>query len=77
MPVITKILRVIRSYYLRHKFFKCGNSFEIGKPFYLSGLKSVSIGNNVSIAKGAYLNCSNNGLVSLKIGNNVSIGRDV
>ena len=77
MFIFRKLLKQLRSLFLRGFFYSCGERFEIGRLQYLSEPKSISIGNDVSIADGANINCKPSIKPTLMIGNGVRIGRDV
>jgi len=62
-------LLILKAWYYRIVFKSCGNGLKFwGKP-YIKNPQNITLGNNVSINDGAYLN----GLGGINIGDNVSI----
>jgi len=70
------IITILRSYFVKKSFNKCGKGFRVGRLHRFHGVKNAIVKNNVNIADGVNLNCLvKQNKISLIIGNNVHIGR--
>ena len=72
---IIKCVWGIRALIYKAYFHKMGNMCYIGKPLFISGAKSVSIGNKVRIFPGIRIECIDDG--QIEIGDNVVIEQNV
>ena len=73
----SKLWMLLYSFFWRRRFRQCGRDVRIHPPAVIDAPNKISIGNDVTIACHAWLNCLVEGQseVALTIGNGCSIGR--